>query len=85
MKEVSLWLLKMSDVEALLMGLVQQRGRLGCCRGQRGGRCRDGALELVSGVRGGAGLVAGGRQGGLPMRGPERVGSLSSDCLDLFQ
>lgn len=31
--------------------------------------CRDDALELVSGVRGGAGLVAGGRQGGLPDAG----------------
>ena len=38
LKEVSLWLLKMSDVEAFLMGLVQRRGRLGCCRGQRGGQ-----------------------------------------------
>ena len=31
--------------------------------------CRGDALELVSGVRAGAGLAAGGRQGGLPDAG----------------
>lgn len=47
MKEVSLWLLKMSDVEAFPKGLAQQTGRHGCYKDRGSVRCRGDSLELV--------------------------------------
>lgn len=47
LKEVSLWLLKMSDVEAFPKGLAQQTGRHGCHTDRGLVRCRGDSLELA--------------------------------------